>query len=63
MLCLIPLGLMFGNILLLACILRDYNEHIKNCRRWEEEKKELLNLTNKCRNDTMKLKEFFSKGR
>lgn len=69
MLYLIPLGLMFSNILLLLCILRDYNEHIKNCRRWEEEwLREQLNRDQKikeiiesCKDDIICIRNMMKK--
>ena len=69
MLCLIPLGLMFCNILLLACILRDYNEHIKNCRRWEDQwlkeqlkqDKKIKEIIESCKEDIICIRNMMKK--
>lgn len=63
MLYLIPVGI----ILLLGCIMCDYNEHIKNRRRWEKEKDEWIReqlerdqrikkLVESCREDVINIR-------
>lgn len=65
MLCLIPLGIMFSNVLLLACILRDYNEHIKNRRRWEDQQfiqdQKIKELVESCKKDIICIRNMMKK--
>lgn len=69
MLCLIPLGIMFSNVLLLVCILRDYNEHIKNRRRWEDQwlkeqlkqDQKIKELVESCKKDIICIRNMMKK--
>lgn len=69
MLCLIPLGIMFSNVLLLTCILRDYNEHIKNRRKWEDQilkeqfkqDQKIKELVESCKKDIICIRNMMKK--